>query len=98
MLLGLFISVVMTSFLSVVSPTSFDIAFISAKPAQLDKEKKELDTIPNSSDSHRSYKKVKHKELQRKSAILKPSAPYLSVVGLFVDHKLSADIGFSLAT
>lgn len=48
-------------FLSRVSPTIFEVAFISAQAAQLDKEKKVLDTIPSSSDSNKSYKKREHK-------------------------------------
>jgi len=63
-------------------PANSEAAVSAAKSAQLDKDKKHTESIRCNSDSHRSYKTMKRKENTRTAARFKPSAPYLSVVGL----------------
>ena len=54
---------------SLVNPANFEAAFSAAKSVQLDRDKKMIESIPNTSDSNRSYKKMKRKENLKKAAL-----------------------------
>lgn len=72
-------------------PILFEKAFAEEKSSHILKEKADLELRPNVSDSDKAYKSKKAKELNKKAALFKPIAPYLSVVGLSVDS-LQAEI------
>ena len=71
----------------------FEKEFAQAKQCHLNIEKDCLQKSANNTEHQKKFRKAKFQELENKAALFRPTAPYLSLIGLKIDFRQAASLG-----